>query len=194
MDGPTGFPRGKLIHLIPRPIRAFRLTCGRKGAIGHYASSAPKGPREAPLSQYLTNENESGLARHGDQSQGDVRAKVTGTIWGIACGMLGICIPLVPLTQSGAMLPVVVVAGATVGTAAVWLGGSRAQRPAGPSASEKAMQARVADLEERLASLEVITNFEGRLLEKQQSQRMPEPSIEPVSPPHPEARRLPLTQ
>ncbi len=44
----------------------------------------------------------------------------TATIWAFATGMLAICIPIVAITQSGVILPLAVVLGASVSTAVVW--------------------------------------------------------------------------
>ena len=45
----------------------------------------------------------------------------TAIIWGFATGMLAICIPLVSMTESGIILPMAVILGATASTVVVWL-------------------------------------------------------------------------
>ncbi|MEL7035816.1 MAG: hypothetical protein AAFO04_09400 [Cyanobacteria bacterium J06592_8] len=45
----------------------------------------------------------------------------TAIIWGFSTGMLAICIPLVSMTESGVILPLAVVIGATISTVVVWL-------------------------------------------------------------------------
>ncbi|MBE9116035.1 hypothetical protein IQ249_09025 [Lusitaniella coriacea LEGE 07157] len=45
----------------------------------------------------------------------------TAFVWGFATGMLGICIPLVSVTQSGVVLPAIAILGASVSTIAIWL-------------------------------------------------------------------------
>lgn len=45
----------------------------------------------------------------------------TAIIWGFATGMLAICIPLVSITESGTILPLAVILGATASTVVVWL-------------------------------------------------------------------------
>ncbi|MCG5062189.1 MAG: hypothetical protein KA714_30545 [Limnoraphis sp. WC205] len=45
----------------------------------------------------------------------------TAIIWGFSTGMLAICIPLVSMTESGVILPLAVVFGATISTVVVWL-------------------------------------------------------------------------
>lgn len=56
----------------------------------------------------------------GKKAKKDVRVKATASIWALATGMLGICVPLVALTNSGVTLPIAVLSGATVATVAVW--------------------------------------------------------------------------
>jgi len=94
----------------------------------------------------------------------DMRAKTTSSIWALTLPLMGISIPLTAITQSGIVLPLAVLGAAAISTAAVWVrgGGGGAARP---SAHEIALQKQVSELEERLASLEGITNFEHRLLE-----------------------------
>lgn len=58
-------------------------------------------------------------------SNSQVRA--TAIIWGCSVAMLGICIPLVAVTNSGIILPLLVMLGASAGTAAVWLAPSKRQ-------------------------------------------------------------------
>ena len=50
----------------------------------------------------------------------DIRLAATQKIWSLAIGMFAICIPLSNATNSGAILPITVVVGATLGTASVW--------------------------------------------------------------------------
>lgn len=45
----------------------------------------------------------------------------TAIIWGFSTGMLAICIPLVSMTESGVILPLAVVCGATISTIVVWV-------------------------------------------------------------------------
>lgn len=77
----------------------------------------------------------------------DVRVAATTRIWGIATGMLGICIPLSAITNSGPVLPVAVVTGAAVGTAVVWR----------DKKYQNQLQAnQLQQIEQRLANLETI--------------------------------------
>ena len=76
------------------------------------------------------------------QKTGKVAA--TSIIWGVSAGMLAICIPLVMLTKSGAILPLATIVGAAVATFAVWRGGNQ--------------NFEVKQLEERIACLETIVS------------------------------------
>lgn len=49
----------------------------------------------------------------------------TAIIWGFSTGMLAICIPLISMTESGVILPLAVVIGATISTVVVWLSSSQ---------------------------------------------------------------------
>ena len=60
--------------------------------------------------------------------------------------MLAICIPLVIVTKTGAILPLATILGATVATFAVWRGENK--------------NSQVKQLEERIASLETIVTTE----------------------------------
>lgn len=97
--------------------------------------------------------------------------KATGTIWGCATGMLGISIPLSAITHS-AIIPVMVVAGASVATGTVWAFAPRLIRspPRKTGADEQqvaALQQQLADMEERLANVETLNHFDRHLAEKQ---------------------------
>ena len=101
------------------------------------------------------------------EPQEDVRVKTTGAIWGMATGMLGISIPLSAVTET-AFIPVVVIVGAVIGTVAVWRGGAKSEagQQSATASSNDAAQKRIAELEERLANLETINNFERHLAER----------------------------
>lgn len=76
----------------------------------------------------------------------------TAIIWGFATGMLAICIPLVSITKSGFILPLVVVLGASGSTAVVWLSSGESTR----KISELTDSIRA--LEQRVINLETIGN------------------------------------
>jgi hypothetical protein len=52
----------------------------------------------------------------------DPRSKTTASVWGIACGMMAISIPIIALTDGNgtAFLPMLAIAGAAVSSVAIW--------------------------------------------------------------------------
>lgn len=80
----------------------------------------------------------------------DPKVRATATIWGFATGMLGICIPLVAITESGLILPLLVALSAGGGTAAVWLLPDKRQK------EEIQLVQTLKTLEERVVALETI--------------------------------------
>ncbi|KAB8317413.1 hypothetical protein SD81_019115 [Tolypothrix campylonemoides VB511288] len=82
----------------------------------------------------------------------DVRVATTSRIWGIAVGMLAICIPLSAVTKSGAIIPLATITGAAVGTAAVWRSDDK------KSKSNYLAQQKIEILEQRIADLETIVS------------------------------------
>ena len=56
----------------------------------------------------------------------------TAIIWSFSTGMLAICIPLVSMTDSGVILPLAVICGATVSTVVVWLSSRQQPRSLAP--------------------------------------------------------------
>ena len=78
----------------------------------------------------------------------------TAIIWGCSVGMLGICIPLVAITDSGMILPLLVMLGASAGTTAVWFAPGKRQR------EEVYLTQKMQQLKERVMNLEAIyTSF-----------------------------------
>ncbi|MEI2578769.1 hypothetical protein [Scytonema sp. PRP1] len=84
----------------------------------------------------------------------DVRVAATSRIWGIAVGMLAICIPLSAVTKSGPILPLATLTGAAVGTAAVWRSDDK------KSKRNSLPEQKVELLEQRIANLETIVSSE----------------------------------
>lgn len=78
------------------------------------------------------------------------KVRATAAIWGCAVGMLGICIPLVAITNSGIILPLLVLLSAGGGTVAVWLASDQRQK------EETRLLQTVKALEERVMNLETI--------------------------------------
>ncbi|MEM9265520.1 MAG: hypothetical protein AAGA46_08355 [Cyanobacteria bacterium P01_F01_bin.13] len=80
----------------------------------------------------------------------DPKVRATSTIWGCAIGLLGVCIPIVAITETGILLPFLVLLGATGGTASVWLAADKHQQDDVP------LTQTVKSLEERVINLETI--------------------------------------
>ena len=78
------------------------------------------------------------------------KVSATSAIWGCAIGMLGVCIPLVAITESGIILPLLVILGAAGGTTAVWFAPDQRQL------QEANLTQTVKVLEERVMNLETI--------------------------------------
>jgi hypothetical protein len=110
----------------------------------------------------------------------DPRPKAIGRIWGAAVGMLAICIPLCAILES-AWLPVFVIAGAAGVTLYIWASGDRSQAP--PNDETELLRAKIKELEERLANVEVINRFEDRLADKRLQQSLESPPRDATAPP-----------
>jgi hypothetical protein len=82
--------------------------------------------------------------------EGDPKVHATATIWGCVIAMLGVCIPLVAVTNSGVLLPLAVILGASGGTAGLWWASNQSQR------EEKRLVQTIKRLEERVVNLEAI--------------------------------------
>ena len=53
----------------------------------------------------------------------------TAIIWGLTTAIMGISIPIVSITQSGPVLPIAIIVGATASTIAVWYSPSNQPSP-----------------------------------------------------------------
>lgn len=73
--------------------------------------------------------------------------RATAVIWSAAVGLFALCIPLTAVAKSGPLLPILVMLGASGGTAAVWLAPTQRRR-------EEALA--IKGLEDRIISLETI--------------------------------------
>ena len=100
---------------------------------------------------------------HHTQPKTDARPDAIGQVWGTAIGMLAICIPLCVLLKSGA-LPIMVICAAVLVSMYVWK--TEPQKTANANQEAEALRTRIAELEERLANVEVINSFEERLAER----------------------------
>lgn len=83
-------------------------------------------------------------------TESDPRVRATVAIWGCAIGMFGICIPLTAITNSGVLLPLLVILGAGGGTAVVWVAPDKRQQ------EDIRLAQTVKALEERVMNLETI--------------------------------------
>ncbi|GAB1538274.1 hypothetical protein NUACC21_09320 [Scytonema sp. NUACC21] len=84
----------------------------------------------------------------------DVRVVATTRIWGIAMGMMAICIPLTAITRT-AILPLATITGAAVGTVVVWRSDNKKSKN-----NSYISQQQIELLEQRMANLETIVSSE----------------------------------
>jgi hypothetical protein len=90
------------------------------------------------------------MMKHSHSEQ-DPRVQATAAIWGIAVGMMGVSIPLVAITSSGLILPILVIVGASLSSGAIWLSANKAHTKTQPNLNQT-----VKALEERVRNLEAI--------------------------------------
>ncbi|CDN11305.1 hypothetical protein RintRC_1670 [Richelia intracellularis] len=83
-------------------------------------------------------------------SETNPKVRATSAIWGCAIGLLGVCITLVAIRESGIILPLLVVLGAGGGTAALWFSPDKRQQ------EEVELARCMKALEERVMNLEII--------------------------------------
>ncbi|MEQ9355399.1 MAG: hypothetical protein RIG63_08505 [Coleofasciculus chthonoplastes F3-SA18-01] len=89
------------------------------------------------------------------QTQGaGFKLAATAIIWGFATGMLGICIPLVSMTDSGVILPLAVIIGASFTTTVIWLSFNRV------SINTVELSDNIESLKEQEATLDTMDNNE----------------------------------
>ena len=77
----------------------------------------------------------------------DIRVTATTKIWGLTVGILAICVPLSAVTRSGAIIPLAAIAGAGVGTVAVWRSDAKKYQNQVLSPQQVELEQRIADLE-----------------------------------------------
>jgi len=95
-----------------------------------------------------------------DNPEKDIRVTTTSRIWGIATGMLAICIPLAIVTNGGSILPLAVISAAAVGTVAVWRSSDHQPR------NSPLLTNNIKELEQRIANLEIICSSQELDLQK----------------------------
>src|SRR5687767_5089139 len=103
------------------------------------------------------------MAKRSEDSQEYQRSKALGHVWGSALVMLAICIPLCYILKT-VVLPLAVIIGAAAVTFYVW---SSSEQSDSHASENEVLRAKIKELEERLANVEVINRFEDRLAEKQ---------------------------
>lgn len=87
----------------------------------------------------------------------DPRAVATASVWGIACGVLGISIPLIAITGGSyglGYLPILGVIGATVSSAAIWLSPFGKQAPQLSTQELDDMKDGLLDIHDHVSALE----------------------------------------
>ncbi len=85
----------------------------------------------------------------------EFRRELIIKIWGIATGMLAICIPLAPATRSGPLIPLAIIVGTTISTVKIWQHKEDDDRGDGqPHRLSESTQVKL--LEERVKTLEAI--------------------------------------
>ena len=98
------------------------------------------------------------------------QVRTTAIIWGLGTAMLGICVPLTTITQSGIILPLAVILGASVSTVAVWRSTRRSDLKtiAESQARLLAIETRIVDLETICSSQEFEREQKFQQLESEQ--------------------------
>ena len=97
-----------------------------------------------------------------------MRLQATTKIWIFSLAIMGVAIPITAITGS-VLIPALVAISPALATAAVWYFGNNNRETAIHADARRAdalNAQRVAELEERLANLETINNFERRLAEE----------------------------
>ena len=97
----------------------------------------------------------------------DPALKCLVVVWVCAAAMVALDIPIALTTHTGVQLPGVTVAAAALGTLGIMVRFRKSAKPEARSSEvEMELRQRVAELEARIANLEVIDRFEHHLAEK----------------------------
>ncbi|NWF59252.1 MAG: hypothetical protein HXY43_08085 [Fischerella sp.] len=111
------------------------------------------------------------MAKNGlENLDQDARVRATSKIWGITAGILAICIPLSAVTRSGPILPLAAIAGAAVGTVAVWRSDDQKSR------TNYLQPQQLQKLEQRIENLETIVSSNDFDLQRKIKQLEPSES------------------
>ena len=108
------------------------------------------------------------MGKRDESKASDPRTKALAKTWEAGFGILALCIPLVIITKSP-LIPIMAILGLAVVAMYVWRTGDKGDRSseAAFQAENEELRAKLKELEERLANVEVINRFEDRLAEKQ---------------------------
>jgi uncharacterized protein (DUF58 family) len=124
------------------------------------------------------------MSKRSEKPPKDHRAEALSNVWGWALLMLAVSIPLCTILKT-ALIPMIVIFAAVVVTFYVWNSGK------GDTVENEALRAKIKELEERLANVEVINRFEDRLAEKKARQQAA--ATEPAHAAAPESPTPPRT-
>jgi len=99
----------------------------------------------------------------------DPRVQIIARIWRTLIPVLALSIPFCALSRVGIILPFFAIGAAGVATACVWyFRGTREGGGAGLKENQR-LQARIKELEERLANVETISRFEMQLAAREKA-------------------------
>jgi len=98
-----------------------------------------------------------------ESQEKDVRVAATGALWQAAVGMFAVSVPLIAVARIPS-LPLFVLSAVVAGTICMWGFGKSGTRKSGraktASKREHQLEERIRELEERLANVETISQFE----------------------------------
>jgi len=95
----------------------------------------------------------------------DFRVVSTAAVSGATIAMMGICIPLVAITQM-VTLPLFVLGASALSVSAIWFFGSKKPQDNQSSSKIEELENTVNDLKQRLENVETISHFERAMAEK----------------------------
>src|SRR3954465_13969662 len=98
----------------------------------------------------------------GKKEPQDLRRQATEIIWKYATGMFAISIALAGISSS-ILIPLMVIIGAAAATAVVWISTSPEKKT---SPDLAVLEERIRAIDDRLANVEVLSNFDRLLAEK----------------------------
>lgn len=105
-----------------------------------------------------------------EKPEQDIRVRTTSRIWGMTVAILAICIPLSRASRSGPIIPLAAIAGAAVGTVAVWRSDDQKSR------TNYLQPQQLQKLEQRIENLETIVSSNDFDLQRKIKQLEPSES------------------